>query len=242
MPGIPLTRRQFLETTVSGLALGATAAPKAWGATPSGPTSARLPRWRGFNLLEKFIWQKEGNPPYPESDFALMAEWGFDFARLPMSYLCWAEGDPGHWLEIGEPDLKHVDEAVEYGRKHGVHVNLNLHRAPGYCVNPPKEPLDLWKDGLALEACAHHWAFFARRYRGISNARLSFDLLNEPPDIPEAAYARVVRALVQAIRAEDPQRLILADGLRWGRQPVLSLVNLPIAQSTRAYDPMRLSH
>ena len=32
------------------------------------------------------------------------------------------------------------------GRKHGVHINLNLHRAPGYCVNPPKEPLELWKE------------------------------------------------------------------------------------------------
>ena len=32
---------------------------------------------------------------------------------------------------------------------------------------------------------------------------------------------RVVKRLVEAIRAEDPQRLIIADGLRWGARPGL---------------------
>lgn len=169
-----------------------------------------------------------------------MAEWGFDFARLPMSYLCWT--DPSDWLKIQETELKDLDKAVELGRKHRVHVNFNLHRAPGYCVNPPKEPLDLWSDEKALEACAFHWGMLAKRYQGIPNERVSFDLLNEPPDIPAATYARVVTRLVQAIRAEDPQRLIIADGLRWGREPVLALADLGIAQSTRGYDPMEISH
>jgi endoglucanase len=145
-------------------------------------------------------------------------------------------------LKLRDEELKHIDQAVALGRKHRVHVNLNFHRAPGYCVNPPKEPLDLWTDEKALDACAFHWAAFARRYKGIPNSELSFDLLNEPPDIKEAAYARVVRRLVGAIRSEDPRRLVIADGLRWGRDPVLSLADLGIAQSTRGYDPMRISH
>ncbi len=204
------------------------------------PTAAKLPRWRGFNLLEKFVARKGGNPPFRESDFALMSEWGFDFARLPMSYVCWA--DPNDWLKLREDELKHIDEAVELGRKHGIHVNLNFHRAPGYCVNPPKEPLDLWTDEKALDACAFHWAQFAKRYKGIPNSRVSFDLLNEPSDLPEPTYARVVKRLVEAIRAEDPQRLIIADGLKWGNQPVHSLAGLGIGQSTRGYQPSRISH
>jgi endoglucanase len=35
-----------------------------------------------------------------------------------------------------------------------------------------------------------------RRYKGIPNERLSFDMLNEPPQIAEETYARVVRATV----------------------------------------------
>jgi endoglucanase len=52
----------------------------------------------------------------------------------------------------------------------------------------------------------------------------------------------VVTRLVEAIRAADPQRLIIADGIRWGRDPVHGLASLGIAQSTRGYDPMQLTH
>jgi endoglucanase len=102
--------------------------------------------------------------------------------------------------------------------------------------------LDLWKDEKALEACAFHWAHFAKRYKGIPNERVSFDLLNEPPDIPAETYVRVVERLVEAIRAEDPRRLIVADGLRWGTVPVHGLAGLGVAQSTRGYEPMQISH
>jgi endoglucanase len=240
MPDTPVSRRHFLGTTAAATAALAT---QAWGAeqkTLPEPTAARLPRWRGFNLLEKFTAGKEGNPPFREADFEWMAQWGFNFARLPMSYHCWA--DPADWLKIREGELAHVDQAVEFGRKHGVHVNLNFHRGPGYCVNPPAERLSLWKDEAALEACAQHWALFARRYKGAPNANVSFDLLNEPADIPDETYGRVVRRLVAAIRTEDPARLVIADGLRWGNKPVPSLKDLSIAQSTRGYQPMRISH
>jgi endoglucanase len=240
-PGKPMKRREFLQTAGTlALAAAAGSALPLGAAEEKNATARHLPRWRGFNLTEKFTKWRERNPPFRENDFAWMAEWGFDFARLPMSYLCWT--DPNDWLKLREEELKDVDGAVELGRKHGVHINLNLHRAPGYCVNPPKEPLDLWKEEKALEACAFHWAHLARRYKGISNERLSFDLLNEPPDIPEEAYVRVVKALVKAIRAEDPERLIIADGLRWGREPVQGLAGLGIAQSTRGYEPFQISH
>ena len=236
-----MNRREFLKTT-GALAIAGAVAPSLSlaGAELPMPTAQHLPRWRGFNLLEKFVKRREGNPPYQESDFTLLEEWGFNFVRLPCSYLCWT--DPEDWLKLREPELKDLDAAVEMGTRHHVHVNLNLHRAPGYCVNPPKEPLDLWKDEKALEACAFHWSQLAKRFKGIPSQRLSFDLLNEPPDIPEDTYVRVVTRLVGAIRSEDPQRLIIADGLRWGGSPVNGLVQLKIAQSTRGYEPVQISH
>jgi endoglucanase len=234
--GIPMNRRQFLQVMAAGTGAHALA-----GSGPERdrlPTAAKLPRWRGFNLLEKFNAQNQR--PFVETDFAWIAEWGFDFVRLPLSYRCWSS--PDDWRRLREPALKDIDQAVEFGRRHGVHVNLNFHRAPGYCVNPPTEPFDLWKDEAALEACAYHWAHFAERYKGIANTRLSFNLLNEPGKIPEATYVRVVQRLVKAIRAHDPERLIIGDGLEWGRVPVPGLVDLKIAQSTRGYDPFRLTH
>jgi endoglucanase len=236
-----MNRREFIHATGAFALTTAVAAP--WttrGAPPGAPSPQDLPRWRGFNLLEKFISRPSGNPPYREADFQLMSDWGFNFARLPMSYLCWT--DPADWAKVRGSGWKDIDDAVEMGKKYGVHVNLNFHRAPGYCVNPPKEPLDLWTDAQALDACAAQWGQFAKHYRGIPNTRLSFDLLNEPPDVPEETYVRVVKRLVGAIRAEDSHRLIIADGLRWGTVPVFGLADLGIAQSTRGYEPMEVSH
>lgn len=233
-------RRDFLKRT-GGVAAGAAIALPLFAASEgTKPSASQLPRWRGFNLLEKFTKWDHGNPPFQETDFIWMQEWGFDFARLPLSYLCWT--DPGDWVKVRDPELKHLDEAVGFGQKHAVHVNLNLHRAPGYCVNPPKEPRDLWTDPKAVEACCFHWAMLAKRFKGIPNERLSFDLLNEPGDIREQDYVRVVKTLVEAIRAEDSNRLIIADGLRWGTAPVAGLVDVGIAQSTRGYEPMQISH
>lgn len=238
-----MTRRDFLKTSVAGAAsISMVVNHDAAAADLPTPDPAKLPRWRGFNLLEKFIARDADSPAFREEDFLAAHDWGFNFVRLPMSYRCWSSGNPAEWLKMDERQLKHVDAAVELGRRHGIHVNLNLHRAPGYCVNPPAEPLDLFSDAQALEACAFHWAAFAKRYRGIPSTELSFDLLNEPKDLPEPTYVRVVEKLVSAIRAEDPARLIIADGLRWGRNPVHGLAHLKIGQSTRGYDPMQVSH
>jgi len=237
-----MNRRQFINTSLTGSAV-CLASPLIWPASAASatlpePDASKLPRWRGFNLTEKFT--AGGQKPFREADFEWMAAWGFNFARLPMSYHCWSS--PEKWREMDERILREVDAAVEFGRQYGVHVNLNFHRAPGYCVNPPKEPLDLWKDDAALEAAAFQWATFAKRYKGIPSSRVSFDLLNEPGDLPEPTYARVVKQLVESIRAEDPRRLIIADGLKWGNQPVPSLAPLGIGQSTRGYQPTRISH
>lgn len=232
-----MDRREFLKISAGAAAygmIGSLIAKK--GATEM--NSSRLPRWCGFNLLEKFT--ERHNSPFKESDFEWIAEFGFDFARLPLSYRCWVETDD--WMKLKENVLKEIDQAVEFGQKYKVHVNINFHRAPGYCVNPPKEHLDLWTDDEALRVCSFHWAHFAKRYKGIPNEEVSFDLLNEPARIPEETYVRVVKALVEAIRSEDPKRLIIADGLSWGRDPVHGLADLGIGQSTRGYDPMHISH
>ncbi len=247
----PMNRRDFIHTSstvAAGTLLGLSAARAATPATLPMPSYAKLPRWRGFNLLEKFIARVE-NVPFHEQDFAMMAEWGFNFARLPMSYRCWST--PEKWREMDEQVLKEIDDAVRYGQQHGIHVSLNFHRAPGYSVDRgQEEPFNLWKDTEALEACAYQWGQFAARYKGIPNSQLSFDLVNEPASkdwaknetLDDATYTRVAKALCEAIRAEDPDRLIIADGLAYGRIPVPMLAELKIAQSTRGYDPFTISH
>ncbi len=240
------SRRDFLMRASALAAAGLLPSAVLRGATA--PAAEKPPRWRGFNLLEKFI-SAVANKPFREEDFAWIAEWGFNFVRLPMSYLCWS--DAKHWREFREPVLREIDAGVAWGRQYGVHVNLNFHRAPGYSVDASvAEPFNLWTDAEALEACAWHWRAFAQRYRDVPGSALSFNLLNEPATqsptstvwVDDASYARVVRALVAAIRAESPGRPIYADGLVWGRVPVPVLADLGIGQSLHVYDPMPVTH
>ena len=130
---------------------------------------------------------------------------------------------------------------------YGVHVCLNFHRAPGYCVNPgEKEPFSLWHDNEAVEAFAWHWRMFAKRYKGISSEKLSFNLVNEPPGEKDGVtlkdYRRAIEAAVKAIREVDPSRLIIVDGMDTGNTPCPELGDLGVSQSCRAYIPMSLTH
>jgi endoglucanase len=209
----------------------------------TGPTQTILPRWRGFNLLDFFTVASTGETS--EDDFRWIADWGFDFVRLPMCYTLWIENDDP--FAPHEPMLAKIDRAIDLGRKYGIHVNLNFHRAPGYSVNPERtEPFNLWKDQAALDAFCFHWQLFADRYRGIPSTHLSFNLVNEPqnpsPLMSRQDHERVMRATVNAIRSIDPDRLIIVDGLTWANDPLPELADLNVAQSCRAYLPMGVSH
>ena len=235
-----MRRRSFLKAGAASAILAATSLPscKTSRKIPE-ITADNIPMWKGFNLLEKFSGQT--NEPFQENDFKMMADWGFNFARLPMSYWTW--GDVNDWSKIDEATLKHIDQAIGYGQKYGVHVNLNFHRSPGYCINRGElEPYQLFEDKEAQDATRFHWRTFAKRYKGIPNYDLSFDLLNEPPNISEEQHNPVMLSVIEAIRDADPDRLIVVDGLAVGRHPIVGFADKNVVQSTRGYDPMRVSH
>jgi endoglucanase len=162
-----------------------------------------------------------------------------------MSYRLWTPGPDLY--RVDERMLEKVDRVVRLGQTYGLHVSLNFHRAPGYCINPPPEPLNLWRDREAEDAFIYHWRLFAERYQGIPARDLSFDLVNEPPVPREDGmrlddYERVVRRAVAAIRDVDPARLILCEGHSVGNEPCPNLIDLGIGQSCRGYIPFSVTH
>lgn len=209
-----------------------------------------LPRWRGFNLLDMFT-MRDTQGEFQESDFQIISDLGFDWVRLPLCYTLWTKSPAWNDIrQIEEAGLEKIDRAVRLGQKYGVHVDISFHRGPGYSVNGERqEPHVLWNDAEALDAFLFHWRTFARRYRGISNREVSFNLLNEPARddgiLTHDSHARVMRAAVAAIHEIDAERLILLDGMVWGNEPLPELADLAgdhVAQSTRAYVPMSVTH
>lgn len=253
------TRRDFLKLAgAAGLSVGLAGGGRGQPAdlpvsNPVWPKN-RLPRWRGFNL--QYLYRTGPAMRTPEEDhFRWIAGWGFDFVRIPMTYRAWlrkktAPGEtiaPEDAFEIDESVLAHVDDAVTFGEKHGLHVCLCFHHAPGYRVGKGvHEPFVLWRDPSAVEAFTFHWDLFAKRYRGVSSERLSFNLFNEAPwpndDFNGAIYKLAVAPAIAAIRRTSPDRIIIADGAGAGNLCVPELVPLGVHQSVHCYIPGNLSH
>jgi len=213
-------------------------------------TPQRIPPVCGFNLLEKFAWRQDRprGGRFQEWDFDFMAEHGFRFARLPMDYRCWTADLAGPRRDIVQAVLDEVAEAVEMGKARGIHVCVNIHRGPGYCINRPEiEPFNLWTDAAAQEAFAHHWGTIAERFKGYSNDECSFDLLNEPPGYGQRGFSSeshrtVMEMAAEAIRQVTPDRLIICDGHGGGHWPSEELLELAVAQSMRGYIPFEVTH
>ncbi|MCL2349285.1 MAG: cellulase family glycosylhydrolase, partial [Planctomycetaceae bacterium] len=236
------TRRDFMKAGLVASAAGLTIpflSDLSVANTLPEATWQKLPKWRGFNLLEKFMipWS---NGPFREDDFKMISELGFNFVRLPMDYRTWIVDKD--WRKFDEKSLREIDEAVQFGEKYGIHVKINFHRAPGYTVAQPPEAKSVWTDAEAQEVCALHWATFAKRYKKFGNEQVSFNLFNEPQTVEPERYFAVHKKLVDAIRSEDSNRLIICDGIEYGSKPFLRLVELKVAQATRGYTPMEISH
>ncbi|MCL2815064.1 MAG: glycoside hydrolase family 5 protein [Oscillospiraceae bacterium] len=202
------------------------------------PTAEKLPVWRGFNLTEALF--TVDFEPFNEDDFRLMAEWGFNFVRIPIDYRgLIIDGD---WDKFSETKFAMLDKALEYGIKYDLHINYCLHRAPGHTNFDPPEATDIWKDDEPLEAFANMWGVFAERYKNVPNEYVSFNLLNEPAYITEEAHLRVAEKACRAIWDISPGRLIIVDGYNVGLEPSDKIRELGAAQSTRGYAPAELTH
>jgi endoglucanase len=239
---MPITRRGFLAAGLATPTLAALPTP--------------LPRWRGFNLLDLFQAFSRRPDVVSEDELRWIRDWGFNFIRIPMDYWFWTDADwrasrklePEDTMKIRESALAPVDRIVELGPKFGLHVSLNFHRAPGYCINnPEREPFVLWSDSRAEDAFVHHWDVVARRYRAIPDTDLSFNLLNEAPRPREGYmrrqdYVRVMQMAIDKIRQTNPTRTIIVDGLDVGNVVVDELIPAGVGQSVHAYWPGQISH
>ncbi len=259
-----MQRRTFIQNTGLVTAALSTTGPGAFAlAKPAATTKNKLPKWKGFNLLDFFSPDPSRRRRGTQEDhFKWMQDWGFDFVRLPMAYPHYLTFDrsrnitPEEVYQIDQQAVDRIDQLVLLAHKYNLHVSLNLHRAPGYCVNAGfNEPYNLWTDQAALDAFCFHWTMWAKRYKNTSSEKISFDLLNEPGmradmndqhskrgTVPGEVYRKMAKAASEAIRKENPTHLIIADGNDTGSSVIPEITDLDIAQSCRGYTPGIISH
>ncbi len=113
----------------------------AFSSTSSIPKN-KLPKWKGFNLLDFFSPDPaNARRTTTEDHLKWMHDWGFNFVRLPMAYPYYLDIDRSKKIttekiyNIDQKAVDRIDALVALAHKHKMHVSLNLHRAPGYCIN-----------------------------------------------------------------------------------------------------------
>jgi aryl-phospho-beta-D-glucosidase BglC (GH1 family) len=251
-----MNRRDFIaQSTMTAMAIGTTGF--------STPAENKLPKWRGFNLLDFFSPDPSNARLQTREDhFRWMSDWGFDFVRVPMAYPAYLDIDrtknitAADTYKIDNKAVDRIDALVRLAWKYKLHVSLNLHRAPGYCINAGfYEPFNLWRDQAAQDAFYFHWNMWAKLYRSESREKISFDLVNEPAmredmndqhsknsAVPGDVYRKVAIGALEAIRKENKERIVIADGNNVGNTVITEIADLDIGQSCRGYNPGIISH
>ena len=167
-----MNRRGFIKTTLlTAATVELTGAPLLTSGQSKTSGVNPLPRWRGFNLTDFNSPNPSSRQGTTDDDLKWMVDWGFDFVRLPMAYPRYVEFDrskhisPEEVCKINDQEVDRIEAFVRKAQQHGLHVSLNLHRAPGYCINAGfYEPYNLWKDKEAQEAFFFHWGMWGKRF------------------------------------------------------------------------------
>ncbi len=196
-----------------------------WGFDARGPQSARQIE----ALIEELVgpthapafWRMFRERFVAEADIERIAAEGMDHVRLPINARLVID-DAGRLTGEG---VAHIDRLVEWSRSHRLWVVLDLHGAPGGQTgtnidDSPRGLPDLFLvGGRYRDLTIALWEQLAARYRD-EPVVAGYDLLNEPlPDEYRDRFAAelvaLYRDLTAAIRAVDPNHLLIYEGTHW---------------------------
>lgn len=148
------------------------------------------------------------------ADLDEIARLGFNSVRVPI-----------HWRQVQRPDPPYaerpegwaaLDRVVDGCERRGLRVILDLHAAPGGQSGfPPVDPGPrrerLWRSATSASRTEAVWRAVAARYRSRTIVA-GYDLLNEPLPPGPGALTGMYARLIAAIRAVDPDHLVILEG------------------------------
>jgi endoglucanase len=176
----------------------------------------------------KDFWRRYLGSYITERDIAWIASEGFNCVRLPIN---------ARHLDDGQA-WEFIDACVTWGKKHHVYVMLDMHGAPGGQTGQniddcEHDQPELFQNPAYQDALVDHWQALAARYRDEETV-VGYDLLNEPLPNFFAQYNAMLlplyRRLAEAIRAVDPNHLLVLEGLHWATDFTVfePLINCPL--------------
>ena len=185
-------------------------------------TAEDHPLWRGMTLA----WDFHAGNTASVAAIEDIASWGFNFVRIMTDYRNFF--DPEDVSKSSAAGLRRLDEFVAAGIRQGIHIDICFTFLPGREVTPEASTFtsegsfDLFINEEKQADANAIWQTIARRYSGVSNYNLSFtpfyEALNKNlstglpgPDYGPQDVAQYLGKVVDVIRAESPDRLIVYE-------------------------------
>lgn len=190
-------------------------------------TAENLPILKGL----VFGWSSDFlGLPASEAELKMVADWGFNSARVMISYQTMFDQDVTH---VDLNMLKQIDHLVAAAMKYNIHLDIVAATMPGRWAkfNPEtfksEGDFDLFTNPKLQKQAVDMWTMLAARYKGVPSASLSFCPLFEASNgnlstgLPFKPYqfkdtAHVFDLLIGAIQAQDADRLVVYEATSTG--------------------------
>jgi endoglucanase len=155
--------------------------------------------------------------------------------RLPARFNAHAASRAPYALDEGF--MQRVDWAIDQATANHLAIILDLHHYNELDENPDEH----------AERFVELWKQIARRYRDRPRSVL-LELMNEPHDkLTSDKYNPILARALAAVRAIDPNRLVVVDSVFWAAADKLEQLELPrddknLIVSFHMYQPILFTH
>lgn len=202
---------------------------------------------RGINLggwLSQCNHTKERYDTFiTEKDIERIASWKIDHVRVPFDYELIETEDGQPILE----NYSYFDNCIEWCRKYGLNIILDMHKAPGYSFNDAyTESNTLFNHEPLQKRFINLWTELAKRYGKYSDM-VAFELLNEIVEVSlSEPWNELSYKTITEIRKFAPETKIIVGGINWNSIHAVELLSEPydenIIYNFHCYEPLIFTH
>lgn len=176
-----------------------------------------------------------------EKDIAKISSWELDHIRLPIDYNV-IQNDDGSFIESG---FAHIDRCIDWCRKYGLKMVLDLHKTCGY-VFDDKTYCQFFSNEKLQNIFVELWRELARRYAKYSDF-IAFELLNEITAKETAEiWNRIADRTIKAIREINSDVKIIIGGYFNSSIEGLLMLKKPMDENIiftfHCYSPLLFTH
>lgn len=208
------------------------------------PTLPGMEIRRGTNVSHWLSQSKrrgeERRAYFNRDDVRRIADFGFDHVRLPI------DEEQMFSPELGkEPEaFDLMDAALDWCADAGLKVIVDLHILRSHHFLDADPPL--YTDPGQAERFAETWRILSRHLAGRDEARVAFELMNEPVAKNHDDWNRVAMVALAAIRETQPTRKVFLGSNRWSQCDTFDALRVPddphVVLTFHFYTPMLLTH